>query len=109
MNNGNLANNQSIPKNIIGVLLKLFNGYKKESNLITFKNSVLISAILIGGVILFNLNSTMFNTVRVELGWFDKVGWAPNLKITGINLLLYVGIIFGIVTRLRGIEYEKNY
>lgn len=89
---------------MIGAFLKPFDKYKEEeNNLADFKNSAIIAAILVLGMTIMNLISTILNTVRVKSFWSDKVEWVwENLKevefikVIGMDLLLYAGIIAGI-------------
>lgn len=89
---------------MVGALLKPFDKFKsEEENLSSIKNSAIISAIVIVGATIINLFTTMFNAVRVESFWSNEVEWVwenlkevEYLKVIGMNLLMYAGVIFGL-------------
>ena len=89
---------------IIGAILKPFDNFKKnEENLGDFKNSGILSLIIVGFMTIIGLITTMINTVRVTSIWSDKVEWVwKNLKeikylnVIGQSLLIYAGILFAV-------------
>lgn len=89
---------------IIGAVLKPFDNFKKdEENLGDFKNSGILSIIVVGFMTIIGLITTMINTVRVTSIWSDKVEWVwenlkkiEYLKVIGQSLLIYAGILFAV-------------
>ena len=91
-------------KYMFNVILKPHTEFKnQETNLSSFKNSVILSIILVSVATIINLFVSMFNAVRYVNLWTNEVIWTwENLKnveyfkIIGQNLLLYSLIIIGL-------------
>lgn len=112
---GNTIGNNSINLNqgplnflmyIIAFLLKPFKCYKEESlKLESSKNSLLLTAIVSGGMMLINLITTIFSVVRTEKWTLEgtKTVWEfdnlKNLNYVDLilkNYLIYIVAIFAI-------------
>lgn len=116
--NQNSVGKMNYFKYMINAFLKPYDSFKKEeNNLSVFKNSAILSLILVGILTVLNLISTMINSVRVTSFWTDETKWVwENLKdveyfkVIGQTLLIYLGVIAAIsgVYYLASLVIKKN-
>lgn len=106
---------------IIAILIKPFTSFKEEENkLENFKNSAILSLIMVGIMTVIKLLSSMLSVVRVaDYAWgkgmtyswkFENLKNLNYLNVIGKNALIYACIIFiiGLLFFLAGLVIKRD-